>query len=316
MQENNFQTQQQNADGEQIDFAYYLDVMLRRRWIILSVILLSIMASVVVTVKMTPIFQSKALVLIEKDKNSSGNNILYNDMSAIDRSNTDYYRTQYALLKSDTLLKNVADKLKLAETPEFEGEYGYKKLGDIIKIDPITNSRLVYITVNNKDPKLAADIANTLANTYIDNNLNNQLFIAKNVLAALQGRETDINVESMPAVVNNPIIQDLKIKANGLRLQVAQLSARYTSKHPEIISLNNQLETTNSQIKEETEKIVQSLKIDLSGQLMGNNVRLIDPAMVATFPKIPNKKLNLLIGVGGGIILGILIAFLVEFLDQ
>ena len=83
-----------------------------------------------------------------------------------------------------------------------------------------------------------------------------------------------------------------------------------------MLSLTANLASVREQIQAETDKIIQSLKIDLSGQLMGNNIRLVDEAMPPINPIKPRKKFNLLLAIIGGFGLGLLAALIVEFIDQ
>ena len=181
-------------------------------------------------------------------------------------------------------------------------------------------SRLVYVKVNSYDPLLAAKIANTVATVFIEQNLSNQLFISKDVLNALQiersGNQSRAIYESLPAVVNNTLIQDLKRETAKLQAQVAEASGRYTPRHPQLLAMAATLQTLQRQIKEETDKVIQSLKIDLSGQLMGNNIRLIDAAVPPLGPIKPRKMFNMLLSLIGGLVLGLFAAVAVDFIDQ
>lgn len=61
---------------------------------------------------------------------------------------------------------------------------------------------------------------------------------------------------------------------------------------------------------------MQSIKIELSGQFSGNNIRIVDPAIVPQRPISPRKALNLAIGLFFGGLIGVLLVFMLEFLDQ
>ncbi|MBI3289607.1 MAG: polysaccharide biosynthesis tyrosine autokinase, partial [Elusimicrobia bacterium] len=61
---------------------------------------------------------------------------------------------------------------------------------------------------------------------------------------------------------------------------------------------------------------VESLKTELSGQLQGNNVRIIDPAKLPDRPIRPRKALALVFGLIGGCVLGVFTALIIEMLDQ
>ena len=307
-----------NNDNElEFDLTHYLDLFLRRRWVALSVWLSVIIITAIVTFNTRPVYQSQALLVIEKER---GSNVIYQGGPTVERGNDDYYQTQYKLLKSEALLKTVHKRLNLDSVPEFAGAYGYRKLLGPVAIAPVPRSRLVYVKVNSYDRLLAANIANAVANVFIEQNLSNQLFISKDVLNALQtersGNQSRAIYESLPAVVNNVLIQQLKQEAAKLQAQVAEASGRYTPKHPQVLAMTANMQALQSQIKAETDKVIQSLKIDLSGQLMGNNIRLIDAAMPPLAPIKPRKTFNMLLALIGGLVLGMFAAVLVEFIDQ
>jgi len=306
------------AEEKEIEFdlSYYTELILRRRWIVLSVFLSVVIIAAIITLNTRKVYQAQALLVIEKER---GNNVIYQGGPAVERSNEDYYQTQYKLLRSEALLKTVYKRLSLEKIPEFAGVYGYRKLLGPVVVAPVPRSRLVYVRVNFYDPLKAAEIANAVANVYIEQNLSNQLFISKDVLNALQsdsGAQSRAIYESLPAVVNNTLVQDLKREAVKLQAQIAEASGHYTPKHPQVLALTANLNTLQSQIKSETDRIIQSLKIDLSGQLMGNNIRLIDAAVPPLSPIRPRKKFNMILAVVGGFLLGLFAAALVEFVDQ
>lgn len=310
MNENN------NEKELEFDLTYYLDLVLRRRWIVLSVWVSVIIITALVTFNTRPVFQSQALLVIEKER---GNNVIYQGVGTVERGNDDYYQTQYKLLKSEALLKTVHKRLDLGKYPEFSDPYGYRKLQKPVAVAPVPRSRLVYIKVDAFDPLLSSRIANMVANVYIEQNLSNQLFISKDVLAALQGGKNGNQravYDSLPAVVNNILIQDLKRESAKLQSQLAEATGRYTPRHPQVVSLAANFKAVQEQIRAETDKIIQSLKIDLSGQLMGNNIRLVDAAMPPLSPIKPRKMFNMLLSLMGGFVLGLFAAVLVEFIDQ
>ncbi|MFA6433607.1 MAG: polysaccharide biosynthesis tyrosine autokinase [Elusimicrobiales bacterium] len=307
-----------NPDNDQeMDFAYYLDLIMRRRWVVVSVFVSTLIIAALVTFNTRPVFQAQSLLIIEKER---GNNGVSQGGPMVERGDEDYYQTQYKLLKSEALLKTVYTRLNLETLPEFSGVYGYLKLMKPVVVSPVPRSRLVYVKADSFDPQLAARIANTVAEVFIEQNLSNQLFISKDVLKALQGEKSGEQsrevYESLPAVVNNVLIQQLKKDAAQLEAQMSEASGHYTARHPQIMSMRANLQTLQNQIQSETDKVVQSLKIDLSGQLMGNNIRLIDAAVPPLKPVKPNKLLNMLLGLIGGLALGMFAAVLVEFIDQ
>jgi len=304
----------------ELDITHYLNLVSRRRWILISCWASVFLIVALATFNMRPIYTAQSLLIIEKERGGGGGRMVSDNESLVERNNEDYYQTQYQLLKSQTLLRKVSTKLNLPRLDDFYGRNAVAKLTGAVTIAPIPRSRLVYIKVETHDPSLSASISNTLAKAYIEQNLSNQLFISQDVLRALQSKQSDTQsralFDSLPAVVNNPLMQQLKQEAARLQAQMSEFSERYTPRHPQVTSLKARLDTLKSQMTTETDRIVQSLKIDLSGQLMGNNIRLIDPALPPERPSKPKKRLNLLIGLLGGFVAGFLAASLADVIDQ
>lgn len=132
-----------------------------------------------------PVYRSAVQILIERE---NPNVVSIQEVLAIDATATDYYQTQYEILKSETLARRVIQRLRLDRHPEFQesasdpdgpsrtateekGRRLVKAFLSNLTISPIRNSRLVKVEYDSHDPQLAAQIANTLAGEYIDYNL-------------------------------------------------------------------------------------------------------------------------------------------------
>lgn len=305
----------QSAD---MDLTHFVDVLLRRRWIVVSVLTIVLVTTTLRAFTARPVYQASTLLVIEKER---GGGAVYAGGSVVENSNEDYYQTQYRLLKSLSLTQKVYEDLRLQDREEFHNPRGLDKLQNAIGIFPVPRSRLVYVRVNSYDPGLASRIANTLSEAFVNQNLGNQLFISKEVLRALQTQSDASNdarraYEALPAVVNNPLIQSLKGEYAKLESQAAEMSQRYTPRYPAMVALRSNMAALKGQIETETDRIVQSLKTELSGQLKGNNVRVVDAARVPEKPVSPKKRMAALLGLLGGFAAGLGAAFLVELLDQ
>lgn len=300
-----------SSTGDDVQLTYYLDVLLRRRWIVAAAMGVVFTAVAAITFTMRPVYQASALLIIEKERGGAAQS-----SSMVENSNDDYYQTQYKLLQSRSLMEKVYADLKLADTPEFAQPRGIFKLQDAVSIAPVLRSRLVNVRAVSLDPALAASVANRLSEVFVEHNLANQLFISKDVLQALQLKEGQNSYDTLPAVVNNPLIQNLKGDYARLQSSYAELSQRYTEKYPAVVSVKSNMNSLSGQIRAETDRIVASYKSELSGQLKGNNVRVIDTALVPESPIKPKKAVNLTLGLFGGLTFGLLLAFICEVLDQ
>jgi len=126
-----------------------------------------------------PVYRSGVQILIERE---NPNVVSIQEVLAIDATATDYYQTQYEILKSETLVRRVIRRLHLDRNPEFESETAgtdpagsgpadrdrrmVKAFLTRLTVSPIRNSRLVKVEFDAHDPRLAAEAANTLADEY------------------------------------------------------------------------------------------------------------------------------------------------------
>lgn len=303
-------------ETDNLDFSYYFGVILKRFWLLLLIVAISLSAAVAVNILMKPVYKTSALMMINREDSGKIDNNAISSWS----SDEDYYRTQYKLLESRTLLEQVYNDLNLQEYPEFSNPQGWQKLKDKITVSPIARSRLVTIEAKSFDPELSAKIANTISETFIKNNLSNRISMGQDVIKALESTEASPQeqelLNSMPQVVNSDFIKTLKQEETKIEGELANLRAKYTNNHPDVISRMNQLKALKSKIELETKRLVQSIKIELSGQFSGNNIRIIDPATVPQKPYLPKKMINLAAALLGGILLGIILILIVDFLDQ
>ncbi|MBI5210928.1 MAG: polysaccharide biosynthesis tyrosine autokinase [Elusimicrobia bacterium] len=292
--------------------------LLRRRWIIGSAWLATVLGGCFYLSTTRPLFEASAMVNIEKERGNAG--IYTNNGALIESKNEDYYQTQYRLLTRYSLIEKVHKDLQFESHPEFGGPGGVAALQRAVKIIPIARSRLLFVKAFSHDPRTAASIANTLSEAYVAENLSNQLFISKDVLNALQIEASNPRArrlyESLPNVVNSALIQGLKTDYFKLESQAAELSQKVTPKHPAMIALRSNMASLKAQLDVETDKIVNSLKAELSGQLRGNNVRVVEPARVPESPFKPNRKGTLSLSIIGGLLLGLALGLAIEALDQ
>ena len=69
-------------------------------------------------------------------------------------------------------------------------------------------------------------------------------------------------IESMPAVVSNYLIQQLKIQYVNLTGKHYDLSQKYGLEHPSMVRLSSQIKGTEEKISQEVEKIARSIEIE------------------------------------------------------
>ncbi|HAM35199.1 MAG TPA: hypothetical protein DEB40_13010 [Elusimicrobia bacterium] len=302
-----------NEQDVEIDLARYFGILSRRKWIVLSVAASAMLGTAAYAFLATPIYRASTLLDIEpvakaiRSETESGRDM-----------DEEYADTQHRLITSNTLLERVYNDLDLASTGEFSK--GLKILQASVSVAPIPNTHLCYVHAESMHPALATNISTTLSRYYVEQNLNSQLFMSKDVLDALQmktnGADSVKVSESLPTVVNNRLIQSIKEQIFTAEAQLTDLRMKYTDSHPAVIAMRSRIESMKKVQLNEIDNIVRSLKTDLSGQLQGNNVRVVDPARLPDRPIRPKKLLVIIFGILGGAFLGAFAAVFIEFLDQ
>ncbi|NTZ43415.1 polysaccharide biosynthesis tyrosine autokinase [Altererythrobacter sp. SALINAS58] len=187
----------------------YLNVIRRRRWVILGVVAACLLLGVVVTILMTPQYTAESVIEISRESDQVTNiEGVESDIGAADQ---EFYQTQYGLLRSRTLAERVATELKLVDNPEFFEMFGagdnddavfatenerfkpdgrsdrLRQAGRILlenlTIEPTRFSSLVDIRFTSPSARFSRAVANAWAENFIELNLE------RKVQATSYGRE-------------------------------------------------------------------------------------------------------------------------------
>jgi uncharacterized protein involved in exopolysaccharide biosynthesis len=208
---------------KEIHLSEYIEIITKRKALIFLFFMLTLSATVLFTLRATPIYESTAQLIIDKEKTTSpitGERMEFEGYA----SQTLTFQTHFKLIKSTPVIQNVVTalgldhmkkedleinplrhlirqlaenvKLLFSSSDDADSSEGIplvdpetRKRKDLIKdvrgkinIQEVRNTRLLDISVKDKDPGMAADIANTLAREYIRFNLSNRVESSKNNL--------------------------------------------------------------------------------------------------------------------------------------
>jgi succinoglycan biosynthesis transport protein ExoP len=179
-----------DAEESVLPIQQYWNVILKRIWTILLVSLAVFTLVAVYTFKQRKVYEARTSLIIElSTPQVLGRDVQpVMDLSQADLWNTDqYFETQYRIIKSRKLAEKVVEKLGLADDPVFLGidhledeEKISKALQDIdpierlislTEVEPAAKTRIVTVKVRHTNPKMAAQLANTIAETYQSQNI-------------------------------------------------------------------------------------------------------------------------------------------------
>jgi polysaccharide biosynthesis transport protein len=179
---------------EGADIRAYWRIIQKRRWTILSILLITFASVLIVTIKEKPVYRANTLLEIEKE---NPNIPTVQELFQLEDVSDNYLETQYKVLQSDTLARRVIEELHLDQVQEFnppKGEWFWKnthaaaredgsvadpeteqavlvRFNDRLSVEPVRRSRLVQVSFESQDPGVAAKALNALASNYIQQNL-------------------------------------------------------------------------------------------------------------------------------------------------
>ena len=155
---------------EGLNFRHYWHVVLERRWLVITAFVSVFALTLIYLFKATPIYLAETRLEIERL--SGGLLDLGGQTVSLDSRDQDYLQTQYKKLLSRSLIQKVVTKLDLNKDEQYSKALDpLRAVKDDIQVVPIRLSRLVDVKVQNPNPKRAAEIANTLVEVFLADNL-------------------------------------------------------------------------------------------------------------------------------------------------
>jgi polysaccharide biosynthesis transport protein len=184
-----------NEASDDIRFVDVLRILHRRRWFMAAVIAASLATAVVYNLVATPIYEARARLLLEPN---SPEVVPFRSLTE-DQGRLDYYVTQLEVLQSRALLRRTLERLNLlsADPAQQSGQVG-QLLGALV-VNPVRTdmgeSRVINITLRSEDPQLAARLANGIAQTYVEQNLEARRQGSRDAAEWLNQRLTELRRE-------------------------------------------------------------------------------------------------------------------------
>ena len=351
----------QASENTGIDIQYYIRLLFHNKWKIIFFVALitAIVIAVVKPLKHT--YYAETTMIIDPDQT---NVVGLRDVFASNSRNRTFLATQYEIIRSRVLAEKVVERLNLVRHPQFDSRQqdrkpnwfrlGLTRLGLVKEVEeapmtdeqideflfpiiqqivskslfvaPVNRTQLVRIGFTSHDPELSADIANTMADVYIESYLEGRLDVTKKAAAWLGGRLDELRTNlqeseeklqaykekerlvdvqgvrtldsaelsqlrnnlviarqaradaqsryqqvkslpssqllTIPAIINNPIVQAVvQSKADADR-DVVALSRRYGPRHPTMLAALTK--------QKELEKELNTRMINVSAGLMSN----------------------------------------------
>ncbi len=353
-----FEEPEERAE-ETLDLLEYWRVVAKRKWSIIGLALGIALLAALVVFSIRPTYRATTTLLVESQKNKV---VSIEEVYPGVTASREYFQTQAEILKSRELAAKVVQKLNLTKNPEFDPRQqeppAWKRwLGSVIPdianvetavtgepaaagedaifkqvvkgfqgrltVEPVRSSQLVRVNFEAYDPNLAATIANAVADTFIESDLEARYQMtqkASNWLSErLQGLRQKVdasekalqqyrerehivdakglaqsgatrqledltkalidarqrrieaenkynqirglhgpaaNYESVPAVISNQLVSQMRVAEADAEKRVSELGNRYGKEHPRMIQAQAELRAVRENTRRAIETVV------------------------------------------------------------
>ncbi len=102
---------------EELSLSDFLEIIRKRKWTIITVLVLSVVTVLIASLMMTPEYKAEITLEISPDNPKI---TTFQEVVELDAPQAEFYETQYKLIKSRSLADEVAKDLDLAKNPEFD----------------------------------------------------------------------------------------------------------------------------------------------------------------------------------------------------
>lgn len=274
-----------NNNEEVIDLGAYINVLKQAKWRIFSFAVVITFFTILITFTLVPQYKATATLLIESEQTKA---VSFDEVYGLDSTKKEYYLTQFEVIKSDSIAREVINKLNLKEHSDFipkpsflgqlklsikeslpflnkkqdplsDEEQAEKEmliLLDVFKsrleITPIRSTQLVDVSYESSDPKLAALVANTVGEVYIESQMRAKMGITQQASSWLNTRLSQLRIqldkseERLQAYREEQKLVDIEGIAGLVTQELEQTSLQLVSARAE----QNNLQSINRVISE------------------------------------------------------------------
>ena len=228
-----------------LPLSHYLWILRRHMWAIVAFVVIVCFATAVVSFRLTPVYESTATLYVDRQE---ARGIVGQESQAQSYSNLDaesFLASQIRLLQSDSVVRPVAQRYNLLEREkQFNRAEDSSDRVTRAKDAPIVlkqlriarppNTYLLQVSYRSTDPQLAADVANQIAQSYIEHTYNIRIRSSQSLSKFMEKQieELRAKMESSSSRLAS-LERELNVinpeeKTNILSARLLQLNTEYT----------------------------------------------------------------------------------------
>jgi capsular exopolysaccharide synthesis family protein len=243
----------------------YRQILFKRMWTILAVAFVGATLAAIVSFKTRPVYEATARVEVEAETPQIQSlNDLYRGMPG--ETDDAFLQTQVNVLKSENLAWRSVQQLGLGEKAGFGGggerpqadSQSAAQIGLIgafrghLRVQLMRDSRMIEVTVDSTDPRLAARAANVLVKNYVEYNFHQKYDATRQASGFMEQQLDELKAKvekSQQAMVDyerQNVIVNIGDKETVVEQRLAALSQDLTSAQSERMQKESLYELVNS----------------------------------------------------------------------
>jgi len=265
---------------EEIDLREYINVLLKRKGIIILIFLIAVITAALVSYfALSPVYQSSAVFSVAKIDGQIDDQPVINITEALE------------IMKSNVVLDEVINRMGLKETA--------KQLSSQITTESLEGTNFIKVSVEHDTPEKTKSLVENIIEVFIKQNqteYQEQVKLIEDRLKVLEEQiaEVEKNIEEIEKV-KKEIAATKELSEGERQFQTSLLLSSSVTERELYNTLSNQANSLNASLKDY------------------EDFKIINYAQLPASPIKPNKKLNILIAGVLGLFVGIFAAFFLEF---
>ncbi|MGB2600410.1 MAG: Wzz/FepE/Etk N-terminal domain-containing protein, partial [Candidatus Omnitrophota bacterium] len=256
----------------------YWRIIHKRKWIIILVFIVSVISTYFFKEKSVPIYRSSVTLYVNTQRTPiaeiTGSGVTFWGGGGTNLS------TQLELIKSFSVLKTVAMELGYVQEGDSDDsekmQAAVSSLKGNIEVNEVTDTELVNISVTDVEPEKAKNIAQTIAEVFIQRQWESKVAQARSTkefvekqLTKLDNEITDIKrklkvlgVGTASSLAPMPQLTDFRTRLVQLKFELSNLQERYTGNYPKIVEIRSEIKQIEKQLGESATEAEGDLKFE------------------------------------------------------
>lgn len=244
-----------------VDLREYVEVTWRRKWVVLSVLLLSLAACYALIRVSDPIYASEARFVVEAEAPRVNMVEVENPLAMmLAKTQPDSLPTQIQLMRTGTFFVEAQKRVEKKLPPEIEAPS--------VHIENLEGTQIVAVRVESGDPKYSAELANAMVGLHLEN-LHQQSMQSIRKAMAFVGREVSgahrelVRAEDRLAIFRKQYrIEEATARQEQQFRESLDLQSRTRQLRADLAGIEAEVQDLSAQLANEPETLEQVTELD------------------------------------------------------